>query len=115
MPRSYVTKVALIVLGTLVTAGTLVLAFSGMLGKGRLTIASTGVGWALPLIAGGVVGVLAWTLLVDRTHPRGETPKRLEVACPTCGRPVLESWRLCPYCGAFTGEVAPMTDATIEN
>ena len=115
VPRSHAKKVALVVLGSLLTAGTLMLALAGMLGRGKLSLESAGVEWALPLVVGGVVGVLAWTFLVDRTHPYQETPKHLEVACPTCGRPVLESWRLCPYCGAFTGERSSVIDAPAEN
>ena len=114
MSRSHVTRVMLAVVGALLTAGTLALAFTGTLGKGKLSMTWAGIEWALPLVAGAAVGVLAWTFLVERAQPRQETPKRIELACPSCGRPILESWRLCPHCGALISEVSPVGDAAAE-
>jgi hypothetical protein len=65
------------------------------------TTAATGMGWLVPVLAGGVTAALAWALLAssrksDETSelsPRGE--------CTQCGGSILGDWRLCPHCGAL--------------
>lgn len=67
--------------------------------------AATPMGWTIPLIAGVMVGGLAWLLLADshaQEPSRGEPPH--SVACATCGKSCLETWRLCPHCGTLIGE-----------
>lgn len=59
----------------------------------------TGVGWAVPLIAGGGVGLLSWFLLAGTGRDDEFDVKRATVRCASCGTEVLEDWRLCPYCG----------------
>jgi hypothetical protein len=56
--------------------------------------------WAIPLTVGAVVGLSAWMLL-DGTTPTATGSPYAESICPSCGRAVLEDWRLCPHCGAF--------------
>ena len=55
---------------------------------------------AVPLAAGAVIGLGAWALLDDPPSPTQDAPYA-EMACPVCGRAILEDWRLCPYCGSF--------------
>jgi uncharacterized membrane protein len=57
-------------------------------------------GWLLPLIAGLLIGGVAWVLLF--TAPRyiveeGDGPR--SVPCPECEKRVMAHWRMCPYCG----------------
>jgi len=38
--------------------------------------------------------------LVARTRNEGSPPSRLKLArCEGCGQSLMESWRMCPYCG----------------
>ncbi|MSQ24223.1 MAG: zinc ribbon domain-containing protein [Chloroflexi bacterium] len=37
---------------------------------------------------------------------------RLRRVCARCERPVLLSWKLCPYCGSMTGSAAPAAPVT---
>ena len=66
--------------------------------------AATAAGWTIPLLAGLVVGGVAWILLAEDkgggSTPNGST---LSARCAGCGRPVADEWRLCPYCGVVTG------------
>ena len=55
---------------------------------------------AVPLAAGAVIGLGAWALLDDPPPTTQDVPYA-EMACPVCGRAILEDWRLCPYCGSF--------------
>jgi len=63
--------------------------------------ATTALGWTIPLIAGGLVGLASWILLTER---EGEDSGRelRSTACEVCGHRVLDEWRLCPYCGTIT-------------
>ena len=54
----------------------------------------------VPLAAGAVIGLAAWALLED-PPPTPQDVSYAEMACPTCGRNILEDWRLCPYCGSL--------------
>jgi hypothetical protein len=57
-------------------------------------------GWILPLVAGFLIGGVAWVLLFTRS-PRdgGGGAATRSVPCPTCSKAVLADWRMCPYCG----------------
>ena len=55
--------------------------------------------WAIPLLAGGAVGLLALFLLAGTNLEDERGTGRSAVSCPMCGKQVLEDWRLCPYCG----------------
>lgn len=57
-------------------------------------------GWALPLLTGSVVGVVAWALLFKAPHYSAEDDSPHSVPCPSCGKAVMEDWRMCPYCGS---------------
>lgn len=53
--------------------------------------------WGLALIVGTLVALVALLLL----EPAAETHEHDLVvsSCAACGKPTLEEWRLCPYCG----------------
>ncbi len=69
---------------------------------------SLGHGWGVPLLAGVVVGILSWLLLNE--SPVDDESRALSghTLCSACGSPILEDWRLCPYCGTFLGDVEPL-------
>jgi hypothetical protein len=73
-------------------------------------------GWAIPLVAGGSVGLLSWFLLAGRAHGGSTEPRRAMVRCASCGTELLEEWRLCPYCGVASGraerEIASVSGET---
>lgn len=59
-------------------------------------------GWVMPLVAVSALGGLTWVLLREESHRVDDTTGEARLrACPSCGRDVLERWRLCPYCGAM--------------
>lgn len=62
--------------------------------------------WAIPLVAGGTVGLLSWFLLGGVSDEEARDAGPAKARCATCGMEVLEEWRLCPYCG---GSARPFT------
>lgn len=61
--------------------------------------------WMVPLTTGGVIGLSGWMLL-GKSGPAPSEHLYAETVCPSCGRAILQDWRLCPHCGAFVSEVA---------
>jgi hypothetical protein len=61
------------------------------------------IGWLMPVIAAGLVGLLAWALLSPRDN-RAEQSARAMVRCRSCDANMMQGWRLCPYCGAMKEE-----------
>lgn len=61
---------------------------------------TTRFGWIAPLLAASIIGGLAWILLGQEPHGDGlDAPPA--ASCTSCGREVLDRWRLCPYCGTM--------------
>jgi hypothetical protein len=57
-------------------------------------------GWIVPLFAGLVIGGVALLLLDSRGAGRDSIrDTSAQWACPACDNPILEDWRMCPYCG----------------
>lgn len=54
-------------------------------------------GWLMPVVVAGLVGVLGWVTLangrVDEDAPRAM------IQCVSCGSSVMRGWRMCPHCG----------------
>jgi hypothetical protein len=71
-----------------------------------------GVGWAVPLVSGGAVGLLSWFLLSGSAPDGGRSVKRTPTFCASCGAEVLEAWRICPYCGGSNEPAQREMDAT---
>jgi hypothetical protein len=78
---------------------------AAMTALGALAIASSagggrgaGPSWAILLIVGGTVGLLAWLLLSSAPSP-DDSPRRAVAQCSECGTEIFEEWRICPYCG----------------
>ena len=94
-------RASVAVLGGL-TAGVVLVAIVAETGESGLGSLPAGLGraeWALPFVVGAFVGLVAWwalTALADQ-----EPPLHTEAACPACGRPILDDWRLCPDCGTL--------------
>jgi hypothetical protein len=89
-----------IALGLGLAAATLVV--SAFL-NGRLDLrgctATVPFGWTIPIVSLVVIGVAVWLLLSSAGTDRSSDADARYMACPACGRSVLEDWRLCPYCG----------------
>jgi len=110
-------RIVAVVLGGLVVTGAIVgllVAANGGAGLSHCTVTGA-FGWTLPLIAGIAIGALAWVLhRGGRASTRSE-PQRATARCDSCGSALMESWRLCPYCGELienvptAGECAPHT------
>ena len=101
MKRVGLLRVSAAALGGL-AAVTALVAFGVLMSmrSGVLVSATQAPLWALPLVAGGTVGVLSWFLLDGaRTSEDPSDDVRVTVACEHCGKTMLEDWRLCPHCG----------------
>jgi hypothetical protein len=80
-----------------------VLAIVALLGRGfDVTdgVASTPLGWLIPLASIAVIAGVAWLLLSQIPVGSSRSNDYRSIACSSCGRTVLTDWRLCPYCGA---------------
>ena len=58
-----------------------------------------GATWAFPFVVGACVGLVAWWALGSRAESSAR--ETADAACPICGRPVRDDWRLCPDCGTL--------------
>jgi hypothetical protein len=87
------TVVCLAAVAALMLAG-LETGFSGTVLVGPL-------GWIAPLVTVLVVGAAAWALLGDAEPGVNDGSAMHTEPCGSCGRDVLEGWRMCPYCGAW--------------
>lgn len=110
MSRKPVIRVSVAVLGGIAVAvsllGLLMIANAGRGFAG--CAATTAFGWTIPLIAGGLVGVASWLLLTG--HEGDDIGDDLHSsACAVCGQPIIEEWRLCPYCGTITDRPSTAT------
>lgn len=74
------------------------------------TTASSPLGWALPIVAGLLIGGVAWMLLFTAPNysDDDEDEMRHSVPCPGCDQPVMADWRMCPYCGRILGFERPV-------
>ena len=98
MSRLSVKRAGIAVLGGLVAGTVLVVAIAGADEKGLAQLHRLGAGeWALPFVAAVCVGLIAWWAIGAMGDE--EPPLHMEAACPACGRPILDDWRLCPDCG----------------
>ncbi|MBI5232204.1 MAG: hypothetical protein HY876_08585 [Coriobacteriales bacterium] len=103
MARKPLLRIAAAALGGLAVA-TVLLAITLVVNAGggfSGTTAATPLGWTIPLIAGVLVGGLAWLLLSDRPARGGRENPPTSIACASCGKACLDSWRLCPFCGTL--------------
>jgi hypothetical protein len=58
-------------------------------------------GWGIPILSGLLIGGVGWMLLFRAPHyTRSSGPETRSVPCPSCDKPVLSDWRMCPYCGS---------------
>jgi len=106
LARISVTKVVTAVAGgfvaTLAVYAVLLVMHSGQaLDRSELV----GLGLLVPVVAGAMVGALAWLLLSDTDDPAGSGHE--SATCAACGAPLMPDWRLCPNCGRFVDGQAP--------
>lgn len=77
-------------------------------GDGFTLCSATGAfGWTLPIVGGAAVGGLAWTLHHGGHLRARSKPMRATARCNSCGSAMMESWRLCPYCGDLIENLPP--------
>jgi len=86
-------------IGIVVALLALLVAINAGLGFGGCTGTSP-LGWTIPLVSGGLIGGVAWMLLLRAPNysDESEVTARRSVPCPSCGKAVMRDWRLCPYC-----------------
>jgi hypothetical protein len=77
--------------------GTLVVLALAALILSMSRTAATAPVWGAALIVGTLVSLVA--LLLLEPQPEVDPPERTASSCAACGKPTLEEWRLCPYCG----------------
>jgi hypothetical protein len=59
-------------------------------------------GWIAPVIAGCIVGGVAYLLLETRS---GSSAREESLhLCDSCGAELLEDWRMCPNCGLIVDD-----------
>ena len=111
MHRSDAKKIAIALLGAFVLAGAL-LAVLAFVNVGNGVIAGTSaetLGWIVPIVAGAVIGALAFLLLDDGSGVEGGERELRPSTCRACGSDTISEWRICPHCGEFLdreGDVA---------
>jgi hypothetical protein len=69
-------------------------------------LAATPLGWGAILVAALVIAV-AGRVLYSVGSRFDEGPGFETSVCTSCGRAVLDEWRLCPYCGSDKSLPAP--------
>ena len=113
MSKTMLTRVLVSVVSFALAIAALMFAASIVARTGSAHSVSLGAfAWIVPVAAGMAVGLLGWLLLSDAR--RSESDSRFsadELGCPNCGRGVMRSWRLCPYCGAFIESEDPQSVA----
>ncbi len=105
--------VAVIVGGMALVAGAL--ALITLLNEGMSLAgctAATPLGWTVPLVSILVIAAAAWYLLAQTEKDPGSAKEFRSAVCPSCGRNVLEDWRMCPYCGSGMPGTGPEADTT---
>ncbi len=101
MDKKAVKRFALIVAGGFVFTGVALAAVAFFGGAFSADSSTASFGWLVPIIAGAVIGVVAFLLLdSDRSVSEPEVELRA-TACETCGAEVMDEWRMCPHCGAM--------------
>ncbi len=64
------------------------------------TCAAAAGGWFIVLAAALIIAGAGWLLVRHgRSDSLGSNGSLEGHACPSCGRFVLDSWRICPHCG----------------
>lgn len=104
MPNSPLIRFAAALLGGLTAAAILtavLFVVSADSGLENSTV-SRPFGWAVPLLAGLMVGGVAWALLLDSPAP--DQTAGAAATCETCHRGIMPDWRLCPYCGTLVSK-----------
>ena len=105
MSRSLVKRASFAALGGLVAGAVFIAMLADTDASGLGPFHRLGaIEWALPFGAGACVGLIGWWALGALGGE--DLPLHTEAACPACGRPILDDWRLCPDCGTLV-EHAP--------
>lgn len=107
MPKSRNVRIVASALALIVTVALLVVVVAAVNGRDGLhhSTAALAFGWTVPFIAGALIAVSSWALLVRAPDPPTSSATSNSVRCPRCDAPVLDDWRLCPNCGARLAQV----------
>lgn len=100
MSRLSVKREGIAILGGFVAGTVMTIAIAGADKDGLAQLHRLGAAeWALPFVVAVCVGLIAWWAMGAIGDE--ELPLHVESACPACGRPILDDWRLCPDCGTL--------------
>jgi hypothetical protein len=100
MSRLFETRLGFAVLGGLAAVSVLIAVVVQMDESGLSRLYNIGqIEWFVPIAVGASVGLVAWSALGGLSGD--DSPSHTEAACPACGRPILDDWRLCPDCGTL--------------
>ena len=108
MHRTDAKKIAIALVGAFLLAGLLlaVLAFVNVDSGVIAGTSSKTLGWIVPIVAGAVIGAVAFLLLDDGPQAEGGERELRPSTCRACGADTIAEWRICPHCGEFLdGEV----------
>ncbi len=103
--RSDVRKIVLAVLLCLVLLGAALVSWAMCNGSinGQGCTAATPLGWTIPIASLIVIPGVAWLLLSKTPDDPSDGAAAHSLGCPSCGRVLLDGWRICPYCGKTLG------------
>ncbi len=74
--------------------------FSGLIGLGIIILIIVGIVALVSFLTGGMRRSTSVTPAppMQPTQPAAAAPAR---TCPNCGKPAMEDWKTCPYCGTM--------------
>ncbi|HEX9092376.1 MAG TPA: hypothetical protein VF902_00185 [Coriobacteriia bacterium] len=94
-------RILLVVIGVLVSAAAATVLIRALAGRAGFSVSAVDypLGWTLPLASAFVIVGVGWLLLSQGSRRGRGSSKAISLPCPTCGRTVMDDWRMCPYCG----------------
>ena len=104
MSRDPLARIALSLVGAILAVAIAVAALLKINRAGFSACTGTAAfGWTVPIVTVGVIGIVAWILLHESDDETDENVAGMSCRCSSCGEPVIDNWRLCPYCGMMVG------------
>lgn len=97
--RPVIRVIASVLIAAVFSGVALALGFTFLAGEAP-ALSADGIGWLLPILAVGMVGLLGWVMLTPRNR-RDETVRPAMIRCTSCDATMMPDWRMCPYCGSM--------------